>query len=102
MTKETKAKLGMYWGKFKRAVKVAALPMFVGGTVGAAWGGYIAAFRHNKDIAELRTNLRETNDVVTHNARVAQYDQQRLSELERQQTLLFERALKETEGEKAS
>ena len=102
MTKETKAKLGMYWGKFKRAVKAAALPMFVGGTVGAAWGGYIAAFRHNKDIAELKANLRGTNDVVTHNARVQQYDQQRLSELERQQNMLFERALKETEGEKAS
>ena len=91
MKAETKAKWQMGAGKVWRFLKNYGLPIFAGATAGAAWSG------HKRSI-KLERQLAHTNEVVDNNARVQELDRCKLLELEHQQTVLFERALRKTEG----
>ena len=92
MKAETKARLQTTWGKVKRFVKDWGLPILGGATIGAAWSGHLRATRLEKELAA-------TQDVVVNNAQEQIKDRTKLLDLEHQQTLLFERALRKTEGE---
>ena len=98
MKPETKAKIAVGWRKVKSAAKTVIVPLFIGGTIGAAWGGYAMGFAGIKAIVKTRDELNDLKDVVANNAHCQQNDRDKLLELERQQNLLFEKALRETEG----
>ena len=98
MTESRKEKVKVKWGKVKTFVHDYWFPLFGGMTVGAAWGGYKMGFANAKQINKVSDRLEATVEVVENNARCQQYDRNRLEELQRQQNLLMERALKETEG----
>ena len=99
MTESTKAKIKVKWGKVKKFISDYWFPIFGGATVGAAWGGYRMGFANAKSISKVSERLEATVEVVENNARCQQYDRDQLHELQRQQALLMEKALKETEGE---
>lgn len=91
MSPEKKAKWEMRKARLTSWAKETLPWLFAGATVGAAWGGYLMGISacnrtadHSEAIGELARNQIE--------------DRERMLELERQQNLLFERALKETEG----
>lgn len=88
----TKAKLQMIGRKTKDFLKTYAIPIFGGATIGAAWSGYSNSRRLARELAE-------TQRVVNNNAREQINDRNKLLDLEHQQTLLFEKALRITEGE---
>ena len=91
MKAETKAK----WQRRKRKavefIKTWGIPMFAGATAGAAWSGHIRSRKLEKELAH-------TDWVVNHNADEQEKDRLKLLDLEHQQTLLFEKALRATEG----
>ena len=91
MKAETKAKWQLRWGKTKRFLKDYAVPIFGGATIGAAWGGWSRSIKLEKE-------LKHTQNVVNNNAREQILDRNKLLDLEHQQTLLFEKALRVTEG----
>ena len=92
MKAETKVRLKMVGRKIGNFIKDWGLPIFGGLTIGAAWNGYVTS---NRVDAEVR-NLKK---VVDNNAHCQMHDRETMLELERQQNLLFEKALKETAGE---
>lgn len=98
MSPERKAKLQMKWERVKAFGKDWIFPIFVGGTIGAAWGSYFSVFGLDKRIRQMNEQQKELIRTVENNADCQITDRQRMLELERQQNLLFERALKETEG----
>lgn len=98
MKPNTKAKLEMRWNKVKEFLREWGIPLGVGATVGAAWGSYFSVFSLDKRIRGIHAQQEEIIKIVENNADCQIADRQRMLELERQQNLLFERALKETEG----
>ena len=70
----------------------------IGGTIGAAWGGYMGAFSNDARLKRMEKQMRGLVEVVNNNADCQVADQKRLNNLERQNNLLFEEALKRTEG----
>ena len=68
------------------------------GGVGVTIGGALRGYTNERKIDELQKRYETTVAVVNNNADCQQYDRERLNELERQTNLLFEKALKKTEG----
>ena len=91
MKAETKVKWKRRGRKVVNFLKDWGLPIFGVATVGAAWSG------HSKSI-KLEQELARTQEIVDNNAMVQRKDRSKLLELEHQQTVLFERALRLTEG----
>lgn len=89
MTNETKAKWLCRWNKFKEAL----VPIFIGGTIGAAWSSYfIGGMWNAHDISKLQKHERQ-QDAALEEAK------ERIGALERQNAQLMEEALKRTNGE---
>lgn len=87
MKANTKAKLQVIGGKIWRGIKTYA-PWIAGGFL---IGGAIRGYTNEKDINRLyRIDSEMAKTVIENN--------EKLEALERQQNLLFERALRETEG----
>ena len=98
MKSETKVKIKMKAAKIWRGVKEAAPTVlsFAGCVligVGAGKG-----YTNSKEIRKLKANDRELANAYNEMSDRQAADRDRMLELERQQNLLFERALKETEG----
>ena len=87
MKPKTKAKLQRYAGSVGRFIKN-YWPWMMGGAL-------IATMKTQNEHAKLINGVREA---VNYNAAIQNEELERLSNLERQQNMLFERALKETEG----
>lgn len=91
---ETKARLKMEAGKIGRFVKRWAVPALVGATGAAAWSGH-------KRSVQLEKRMNRAEYVIDNNADVQIFQGKLISELQRQQNVLLEKALVETEGKKA-
>lgn len=87
MQASTKAKLQAIGGKIWRGIK-SCLPWVAGGVI---VGGALRGYSNERDIHRLyRMDTEMAKTVIQNN--------EKLEALERQQNLLFERALRETEG----
>ena len=102
MKAETKVKWKMRLNHIKETGKVIIVPLFVGGTIGAAWCGYVESIRNSRNNQKMAVRLEHTMEVVENNAQCQLHDRQTLLEMERQNALLFEKCLKETEGKQES
>lgn len=91
MKQETKLKWRMRYEKVK-----AEAPVVIA-TFGVV--GYVVALVNNAKMKKTQKTLNEVIDVVNNNARCGRYDRSRIEALERQNSLLLERALAETKGE---
>lgn len=98
MTRETKAKWTVRWLKAKDFIHRNGGWIFAGATTFAAWRGYEKSKQNSRRIRTLFQRTEVLKDVVNNNADCQMRDRERMLELERQQNLLFEQALKETEG----
>ncbi|MBO7423259.1 MAG: hypothetical protein J6T99_07735 [Oscillospiraceae bacterium] len=98
MKAETKAKIQMRAGKIWRKVKE-ALPgiLFWGGASVVTYGA-LKSYDNTRDIRRLNQQDSDLAREVVMMRDRQDADQQRMLELERQQNLLFERALRNTEG----
>lgn len=101
MKQSLKVKLQTLWEKTKGLV----VPLAVGGGIGMLFGGYFGAIINANNIEKLeeRTDQIEATinhnvDVDNHNIQIAREDHAKLEELVRQNNLLMEKALQETEG----
>lgn len=98
MKAETKVRIKMRAGKIWRKVKE-ALPgiLFWGGASVVTYGA-LKSYDNMRDIRRLNQQDSDlAKEIITMQDR-QEADQQRMLELERQQNLLFERALRDTEG----
>ena len=91
---ETTARLQTQVGKIGRVVKRWAIPALVGATGAAAWSGH-------KRSVQLEKRMNRAEYVIDNNADVQIYHGKVIAELQRQQNVLLEKALVETEGKKA-
>lgn len=92
--KELIIKAKAAWEKMKMAIG----PAIVGVLTGTVLGGSLLAYENNRRIKKLETNLQDhckwaNGAVDVYNNFVDRFD-----ELQRQNNLLMEKALKETEG----
>ena len=77
------------------------LPLFVGGTIGAAWGGYFAAFKNHADNKKTNERLENLAKDVYHNGSCGACDRKRIEKLEEDNRVLMRKALETTEGKSA-
>lgn len=94
VSEETFAK----WQQTKRKARSLAVPLVIGGTIGAAWGGYGQSLKNSIDIKRLGDCHNSLSDVVNNNANCSIADRRRIEELERQNAVLMREALERTEG----
>lgn len=96
--KELKIKAKAAWEKTKMAVG----PVIVGVPTGTVLGGSFLAYENNKRIKKLETDLKDhckwADGAVDVYNNFVDRTHDRFDELQRQNNLLMERALKETEG----
>ena len=86
------------WVKIKHKASDVGIPMFVGATMGAAWCSYTNMFRNVKEHRQIAGHINQLADAHNDNVTALNKQGERISELERQNALLMERALRETEG----
>ena len=102
MTEETRTKWSLRWYRLKKGVKEFIPPFIQGAFIGTVVATPIVLHNHKKCIQELQTVVNKNADVVSHNAHASRYHVDRidkeLGELRRQNNLLLEKAMLETEG----
>ena len=98
MKPETKVKIKMKAVKAWRKVKEAAPTVLSFGGCVLIGVGAGKGYRNSREIRTLKANDHELAKAYNEMSERQQQDRDRMLELERQQNLLFERALKETEG----
>ena len=98
MKPETKAKIKAKAGKIWRKVKDSAPGILFFGGVTAVTVGAMKGYDNSREIRNLHRNDRILSETIDGISEMQSANLERMLELERQQNLLFERALKETEG----
>lgn len=86
------------WQIAKQRASEIGIPMFIGATIGAAWCGYANMFRNEKQHRQIAGAIDDLAAASGDQLVCYRHQEARISELERQNALLLERALRETEG----
>jgi TolA-binding protein len=113
MKEKTKMKLQRVWISFKQSVYEYAPSIAIGSGLGMLIGGYFGTIANSHQIGKMNKRLDTHEKVINHNADVVQQHasvgnamiartnkmQEEIEELQRQNNLLMEKALRETKGD---
>lgn len=103
MTKqELKAKIKIGAKKVGSALLAVAPWLAVGTTICAAWEGYVTSKQDHAELERLKSWKQECHRVVNHNADVQDHMAEDLAVLVDNHKELYDKALKETEGEETA
>ena len=99
MKPKTTAKIKMFGRKAWEFVKTYGPWAVVGFGASYAATGVVKAHNDHKAVKQLRAEMDNLTEIVSHNARCGNATNDRVSTLERQTNELLEKALRQTEGE---
>ena len=102
MKQETKAKIKTTARKVGNAILTWAPWLALTTTICAAWDGYVTAERNSKELSRLKSWAQDCHRVVNHNADVQDHMAEDLAVLVDNHKELYDKALKETEGEETA